>query len=540
MNWKSARVKEGLKIWLISALLVLPALFPYYTHYFVKTDGLIPSGFIQFDQPFYMGNAREHFDNGSFRLTYSNPASPYYDSPAIYFQPQTLFWGALWRLSGWNPGFIFVATGLIAGVVCMRMALAVYKAVVGLDTPPEWFGLVIFCWGGGLLALAGIFFNLITQQFEHSIFRFDPFDGWWFLNLGRNLIFPSEAIYHAFFLGSVFCVIKKKLGLALLLAFVLSFSHPYTGIELLGILTAWAFLEVVLLRNREVPVSFLICLVVLSGLHLGYYLGFLKQFPEHRSLQSQTELPWILSIKNILPAYSLVGGFALWSIFRRPGVKIFLRSPLNRLLLTWFFVAFLLANHELFMRPIQPLHFTRGYIWMPLFLLGARSLTDLFARLALRKQSILKFASISLLVVVFLADNALWLGSFPSKGWYGFRLTHDERELYSWFAAPENKRALVVSEDNRIGYFSTVYSPLRAWCSHYSNTPEFNQRQEEVRQFFRGAPPLAEWQRVTLLIVSPSSKPFNRAFMTAGNVEITTPFHNSSFTVVRVKPKEIF
>jgi hypothetical protein len=36
-----------------------------------------------------------------------------------------------------------------------------------------------------------------------------------------------------------------------------------------------------------------------------------------------------------------------------------------RVLLTWFGTAFLLGNHDLFISPRQPLHFTHGYVWTP-------------------------------------------------------------------------------------------------------------------------------------------------------------------------------
>ncbi len=539
LNQRSS--KGGLKYWIISAVLVFPALFPYYTHYFVKTEGRVPTGFIQYDQPYYMASAREHFDHG-FRLTYSNPSSRSYDSPAIYFQPQTLFWGVVWYITGWNPGLIYVLTGLIAAVICFRVALSIYAEVVGVEAWPQWLGLVIFCWGGGLLALAGILYNWITNQWQYSIFRFDPFNGWWFLNFGRNLTYPTEALYHALFLGCIFCVIKKRFKFALLLAFVLSSSHPFSGIELLAILTAWAFLEVVLLKNRSVPIYFLLGSAALSIVHVGYYLFFLKLFVEHRSVQSQNEFAWVLRIKNILPAYALVGSLALWSILREHGVKEFFRAPLNRLFVTWFSVAFLLANHELFMRPIQPLHFSRGYIWIPLFLIGVRSLTALFSYLAARKNAVLRMASISILVLVFLSDNALWLASFPGKRWYGFRLTVDEMQLYDWFNAPENKESIVVSEDHKIGYLATVYSPLQAWCSQTLVTPFYAQRGEEIKNLFQNGVFLEEWKKIPLLIVSSNTdktRAADKNALTASGQQVSTTFHNSSFTVFRVSPQSV-
>jgi hypothetical protein len=63
------------------------------------------------------------------------------------------------------------------------------------------------------------------------------------LNLGRNMIYPTEAFYHALFLASIVCILRNRLALALALAFLLSVSHPFTGLELLAILLAWSFVE---------------------------------------------------------------------------------------------------------------------------------------------------------------------------------------------------------------------------------------------------------------------------------------------------------
>src|SRR5579862_1382123 len=87
--------------WLV-LLLALPALIPA-GHAYLKPlhDGLVPTGFIQEDMPYYMANAREHFDQG-FQWTYGNPYAGY-NTPANYFQPHIFVLGCLERL-GLDPG----------------------------------------------------------------------------------------------------------------------------------------------------------------------------------------------------------------------------------------------------------------------------------------------------------------------------------------------------------------------------------------------------------------------------------------------------
>jgi hypothetical protein len=162
------------------------------------------TGFIGVDMPVYMASAREHFDAGG--LTYGNPSSPFYDTPAIYFQPMTLLLGVVWRVTGLDPGLIFLGFGVIAALVCVRVAISTYRTLVGLESGVHWAGLLMFVWGGGVIALAGFAFNTLTGDTSGPLLRFDPGGGWWFLNLGRNLVFPTEALYHALFLGCILAI----------------------------------------------------------------------------------------------------------------------------------------------------------------------------------------------------------------------------------------------------------------------------------------------------------------------------------------------
>ena len=55
-------------------------------------------------------------------------------------------------------------------------------------------------------------------------------------------------------------------------------SHPFTGIELVGVLGRWSAIEILFVGSEACPRWFpLACLVLAAG-HLGYYLVFLNQF----------------------------------------------------------------------------------------------------------------------------------------------------------------------------------------------------------------------------------------------------------------------
>src|SRR5215470_6092099 len=101
---------------LLAAIALLPIYGAYLAHFLGAPHGFLGTGFLQYDQPSYMANAREHFDGG-FRLLYGLPFSPNYDTPEVYFQPQTLFLGLLLKLTGLDPGWIYMAFGLVSALV---------------------------------------------------------------------------------------------------------------------------------------------------------------------------------------------------------------------------------------------------------------------------------------------------------------------------------------------------------------------------------------------------------------------------------------
>jgi hypothetical protein len=517
--------------WLASILLTLPAAWAYVLHYRAPA-GMIPTGFIHGDMATYMAHAREYFDGGG--LTYGNPYSPAYDTPAIYFQPWTLVLGVIWRVTQLDPGIIFVAFGAVSAVVCVRLAMELYREIIGLRTAPQWLGFIAFVWGGGVLVLAGFAFNTLTGDDSLGIFRFDSDGGWWFLNFGRNFIYPTEAFYHALFLGCVLTAIRRQYVPALLIAGTLSISHPFSGVQLLLILTTWCFVEWYFLRSREVPGSFVAMCVALLALHLAYYIGFLNLFPEHRSFAERWAQPWVYHAKNFGPAYLLVGGLTAWRMRQFERATTVLAVPFNRLLLAWFAVSFLLANHEFAMRPVQPLHFTRGYVWMPLFLLGAPVLVRLLTTLWASRSRVLGPALCVAVLGVFVADNAAWFASLRSP--IGRYLTEDNRELLHWLARDEHRGSVILAEHGFVGYLAAVYTPLRAWHGHSFLTPFLRERWPAAAAYFQEGVFHDEWRTMPLLIVYTETSAVQPGEGIPAELNAALRFRNDSFTVVEVRP----
>src|ERR1700677_1648254 len=123
-------VRRGAVRWAASLALFLPVILFYLCECW-RGDGRRFSGFIQYDQPSYMADARAYFQGG-FHLFYGNPYSADPDTPRIYFQIHLLLLGLVQKVTGWDPGFVYVLFGLVAGLACIRVAIALYEDVAGL------------------------------------------------------------------------------------------------------------------------------------------------------------------------------------------------------------------------------------------------------------------------------------------------------------------------------------------------------------------------------------------------------------------------
>lgn len=531
---KTASWQRSLVLWGASLALILPATIPYLDHYLlIPKPDLLPTGYLVHDMVYYMANAKKHFDDGEFHLSYGLAFSHKADTPRVYFQPQTLLFAVLWKYTGWPPGVIFVGFGVLCGIVGMRLALGVFETLFGLRGPACWLAAIVWCWGGGVLVLAGLFQYLQSWEVSDLLY-FDPFNGFWFLNLGRNFIFPTEAYYHAIFLGMVCCLLREYYRAAALLLVLLSVSHPFTGVESILIVLCWAMFERWWVGNQRLRALWVGALGVILTAHLGYYMVFLNlASPEHRILQKQWTLDWTIEIQHFGPAYFLVGALAYWSIRGPQQALVFFSDWRNRFLLIWFLVAFALANHEFAIKPaMQPLHFTRGYEWMPLFLMGAPVLIRILEYLLTRGTQ--GIAGIVLVMAIFLADNATFLGTFhaawPDQVY--FRGAH--QELIDFLDHPANHGSLLLSPDEITNYYVTSNTPVRAWFSHEHNTPEWEDRKKEVLQFYLKGTMQPDWEKRTLFVLFDRSVPLLPWIAAHGGSEV---YANREFKLYRIDPR---
>jgi hypothetical protein len=540
-----ARGRRELILLIASVVLSSPIIAIYVIHFVTATELYVASGFLQYEQPYYMANAREHFDSG-FTLLYGLPFSPFYDTPRIYIQPMSLLLGAFHYLTSWDPGQIYVGFGLMASLLFVRVGIELYREFVKLEGVAAWLGLVCFIWGGGLFAVAGAARFATAggeagtmKGFFDAIYHFEPQDGLWFMNLGRNLFYSVEAYYHLVFLLAVLLLCRRRYAAALGVIALMSASHPFTGLQLLGVVGAWALAERWIAKRPEPPFGFIVGTALLLAAHLGYYLLFLNSSNEHSVLQEQWQIDWPLKWHVMVFAYLPVAGLAIWRIRDRRRLRAVFGDSRWRLIAAWALVSVVLANHELFIKPTQQIHFTRGYIWIPIFLLGAPALAGLFSRLISAKQKLVGYSSIVAVIAVALVDNAGWLGSrgylsMTGEAALGYYLPRGQQEVFKVLDDPRYDGHLVVASDAMTSYLTTVYTPLRTWASHWANTPNFDKRRREIEAFFRRGEEPRAWRTTPLILVSQRRlEPIWRNnFIRAGFRPV---FANRAY-VVRIRP----
>lgn len=514
--------------WLLSALLCVPVYLLYAANFFNLPPHVSGTGFLQYDQPSYMADARAYFARGHFFPTYGLPFSSALDSPRIYFQPLTAVLGLLLYVSGIDPGLLYMVAGIVLAICCGRIIIAWYREVIAEVDAAAWGGLICFFWGGGVLIVAGIGDALLTHQnVAATALAFDPFSGWWMLNLGRNLVYTTEAFYHLVLLGTLLLMLHRQYLWALVGAAIMSASHPFYGIELILALGGAATSRLIFGQIDKRPLLlFIASLAILGGAHIYYYLVFLPAMSlEYRLVQQQYSLPWLIPWSSYLFSVLLVAPFALRALVSQWREHRKLTDRQQLLLVVWG-VVFALAHHNVFMKPIQPIHFLHGYDWMSLFLIGAPNFVSWLREHRGRAHQIVARV---LLTSMFLLDNTGWVAAQLSVhvrkgGHLGATVTASERAVFKELSSARFRGCVILSEDQNVGYLALVYTPLQSYYSHNANTPAAATRSRSLNEFFAtGITPAEVSDRCTLAIIYSDRRQSSvENLVSNGYVEVST------------------
>jgi hypothetical protein len=515
---------------LLSLLLSLPVILFVLQHYFVHSPEMKPTGFTNEENVLYMSYAHQYLDQDKFSLFYSNPFDGDPDSPKIYFQPVNFLFAGLMQL-GMDPGLCFSLFGILMAICCIYLGIKILQHLLP-DSKKIPITALLFTWGGGLTAFTGLFVTTFfsgytTPHWIDGIYIADPANGWWGLNWGRTLFIPLEAYYHFLFLLNIYCILKQRWAAASLSALFLTISHPFTGIELLLIINGWLALEKWIFKNRNIPYWYWLSVLLITVVHLWYYLFYLNSFPEHKKLFNQYSEGWTYSLLVAASAYSLVAILAGVNIYiNRPIRKLF-EIPHQRLFIAWAIIAFLLSKHEWFMKPMQPIHFTRGYVWGGLFLFALPAVQWLYD---FGKNSLYRKWLLYITVFIFLSDNLLWtanlLRSKNNMEWEG-HISGETRQVLNFLNKSTSPADLVTGNSLLVNYLLHVYTKTNSWVSHPYNTPGRQDRMLTMQQYLETGIKPVEWQNRRIIIVLNKNMPVK--ILPA--LQINKVFENSLYTV---------
>ena len=488
--------KKNIKLVL---LLCIPVAVFYIAYFLNHSHELHPTGFIQYDNVGYAAYAKQYPDASSVTLGYSNPFndSPHYSH--IYFQTQNIFLALLMKL-GLTPGIAICLFSFVFIILTIFIAIALYDQLYP-NSRYRTLSILLFVWGGGLLVAAGS----LTLPFRNSpgldifdrLFYLDPAWGWWGLNFGRSLLFGVESYYHFLFFSALLFLLRKQWKMVCLFSFILSFSHPFTGIHLYLVLLMWASIERIFLKKKAIPRWFIIAILLQVFIHLYYYLVFLPSFPDQKSVAEQYAANWHYRFYHFIPAYILVFSLFGLTIYLQKAKK-FVHISANRLLLCLAVISILLSNHELFMKPMQPIHFARGYEWSAYFLMGVPALHYLLDKLKYKK------VLVALFILTILSDNLLWITNytrFTVKTASVTHITGEQQQVLDTIRSHSDQETLIIGSDQTLPYLCTVYTKAYAWISHPYTTPYYAQKVAAYTNFINQGNIAEQWRNRKLIFI---------------------------------------
>ena len=227
---------------------------------------------------------------------------------------------------------------------------------------------------------------------------------------------------------------------------------------------------------------------------------------------AQWSLAWTESAVTSLGADILVGVLAVYTVRTWTLARAVFAESRSRLLGIWFVVSLLLAHHDLFFPAKQPLHFTHGYTWCALFLLGVGPLRQLLEGITARPVTIVRGSVLGLIFVIALSDNLLWFGlqataSLTSRWkWFpdhAITLDQSDRELFYWLMERPGPHADVLVSDPAlpVTYLAVTYTDYRGWATHFATTPFARQRGMEVRDFLQTGTVPAAWNGKEVIVI---------------------------------------
>jgi hypothetical protein len=420
----------------------------------------------------------------------------------IYFHWLITLLGAGVKWLHLDPGVLFAVTGVVASVVCSALTLRLVELVLpDAHGRRGWFLLTM--WGGGIVALVAAALNLAHgRPLTEELFRLDAGEGWWFSNWGRNLILPTEAVYHCLVAAAWIGVLQRRWVLAIGGVTALAATHPFSGLQHLLILGVWC--SALAVRERS-PAAWARAGVVLAvGAAFGiYYFWFLNQFPAHRALTAVWSTAHEVTGVSLLLSIGPLAAICLWRLH----LEHWRPDEAGWFWITAFAVTFLLMKHDWFIPAHQPAHFSRGYHWLPLWLLALPQLQRWGRQVTAAFPPFAAATVLGAFGVLAVADNVAFLGHDLDGGERDrIHLTAGQREMFAWMDAA-NLRGVLLCFDTRVSYHSAVYTGVRPYLGHLNNTPDIRTRWRDVAAWHRRGETGPWFQTIDYILIDRSDPP---------------------------------
>jgi len=466
-----------------AAPLVFLALNLWWFHH--RPEGFVYLGYLQGDQPTYTAFARAVFGRGN-GLIYANPFDFNPSAPRVLSNLGYVVLGWLIKSAGgrtvvaweaWRLGFGLLCYGLFAALVARFFENGRFR----------WWVLAAGVFGGGNAWVAAAAAHLAHPGLGwlQSFIRAERGYDFWCLNLFRQSLYPLELAYHALFFAGALCYLDRRRAVLPAIVFLLWWTHPVTAILATTVLALSLAAGWRAERDGKEALA-LAGVAAASVLWITYYSIFLPRYPSIRSWIEQT-----LSFSSGLRAgyYLRAWGIllaALPAAFFFPTLRRYLlRDRAGRLLLFWGLGAFAWANNNLFLpRPIQPMHFTRGYIYLFLLIAAAKGLefaTAGRAAEAARARRPLRLLFAVVLLAAIVPDNVFFVARMaletPRPGL--LTIPRDEAEVLDYFERASGEMG-ILSADRMLGVLIVAHTPHRVFVSETAVTPFFDARLREA------------------------------------------------------------
>ncbi|MCA9529079.1 MAG: hypothetical protein KC543_02955 [Myxococcales bacterium] len=477
------------------------------------------SGFFQGDMPTYVCYAREAAASPT-TLLYANPwdirAEP--ARRMLNLPISMLGWGLL---AGLGPAAVAMSARAIFGVL-MYAALAWLLA--GLFRERRWFwaAFIVVGLGGGLAWVSAVpalgggwpavhaHVNAAEAQYH-----------WWFLSTYRNLLYPLECAYHAIVFAQLGALVRRRYGLATGLLALAAASNPFPFIQMLGVQVAALAFAWVAGRSsaceareafeRRGLLASTVGTVAVAGAGALFYRVWIPGDPVLAGVVAAHvhAYPAPLSLVSAAWGYGLAWlgpvGLLVDGGFRRA-----LRERGAAAVVVLAFGAWTLTLVSNSRNPLglsfMPMHFSRGYAHMALWVITLWWLGSLARRFGPRRRAVAVGvpALAATLVLVALPDSAVFTHEMyavpphaPSIRW-----SSEQQAVYAWLEHLPGPPRHVLATDWSTGREVCALTRHRSAIGTDLITPRYDERLAELRQFSadpRHEPPLVRWADVLLV-----------------------------------------